>query len=126
VLSAVILVALALAFALMGIGALVSPTVVTRQFGIPALTPEGRSEVRAVYGGFGLPSLARSSMPSSTPTCAKALPSRSRLRSLAWQPVDSSLPPSTGPCRRWPRSTSSSRLSEAGSSLSLVRHHRTE
>jgi len=54
VLSAVILVALALAFALMGIGALVSPTVVTRQFGIPALTPDGRSEVRAVYGGFGL------------------------------------------------------------------------
>ncbi|TEX51728.1 MAG: hypothetical protein B7C55_04095 [Actinomycetales bacterium mxb001] len=38
----------------MGIGALVRPTVVTRQFGIPALTPEGRSEVRAVYGGFGL------------------------------------------------------------------------
>ena len=52
--SSVILVALALAFALMGIGALVSPTVVTRQFGIPSLTPEGRSEVRAVYGGFGL------------------------------------------------------------------------
>ena len=53
-LSVVILIALALAFALMGIGALVSPTVVTRQFGIPALTPDGRSEVRAVYGGFGL------------------------------------------------------------------------
>jgi len=46
--------AVAVAFALMGIGALVRPTVVTRQFGIPALTPEGRSEVRAVYGGFGL------------------------------------------------------------------------
>ena len=53
-LSDVILIALAVAFALMGIGALVSPSVVTRQFGIPALTPEGRSEVRAVYGGFGL------------------------------------------------------------------------
>ena len=53
-LSDVTLIALAVAFALMGIGALVSPTVVTRQFGIPALTPEGRSEVRAVYGGFGL------------------------------------------------------------------------
>ena len=49
-----ILGAVAVAFALMGIGALVRPTVVTRQFGIPALTPEGRSEVRAVYGGFGL------------------------------------------------------------------------
>ena len=52
--SSVILIALAPAFALMGIGALVSPTVVTRQFGIPSLTPDGRSEVRAVYGGFGL------------------------------------------------------------------------
>lgn len=52
--SSIILIALALAFALMGIGALASPTVVTRQFGIPSLTPEGRSEVRAVYGGFGL------------------------------------------------------------------------
>ena len=49
-----ILGAVAVAFALMGIGALVRPTVVTRQFGIPELTPEGRSEVRAVYGGFGL------------------------------------------------------------------------
>lgn len=54
VLSTVILGVVAVAFALMGIGALVRPTVVTRQFGIPALTPEGRSEVRAVYGGFGL------------------------------------------------------------------------
>ena len=53
-LSEIILIALAVAFALMGIGALVSPTVVTRQFGIAVLTPEGRSEVRAVYGGFGL------------------------------------------------------------------------
>lgn len=53
-LPTLILAALALAFALMGIGALVSPTVVTRQFGIPSLTPDGRSEVRAVYGGFGL------------------------------------------------------------------------
>ena len=53
-LAPVILGAVAVAFALMGIGALGRPTVVTRQFGIPALTPEGRSEVRAVYGGFGL------------------------------------------------------------------------
>lgn len=53
-LAPVILGAVAVAFALMGIGALVRPTVVTRQFGIPALTAEGRSEVRAVYGGFGL------------------------------------------------------------------------
>jgi len=53
-LPTLILAALALAFALMGIGALVSPAVVTRQFGIATLTPDGRSEVRAVYGGFGL------------------------------------------------------------------------
>ncbi|MGI9197688.1 MAG: DUF4345 domain-containing protein [Candidatus Nanopelagicales bacterium] len=53
-LASFILAALATAFALMGIGALVSPTVVTRQFGIPTLTSDGRSEVRAVYGGFGL------------------------------------------------------------------------
>ena len=57
-LAPVILGAVAVAFALMGIGALVRPTVVTRQFGIPALTPEGRSEVRAVYGGFGLAAAA--------------------------------------------------------------------
>ena len=41
-------------FVAMGLGALVRPTLVTAQFGIPDLTPAGRSEVRAVYGGFGL------------------------------------------------------------------------
>ena len=46
--NSVILVALALSFALMGIGALTSPTVVTRQFGIPVLSSEGRSEVREI------------------------------------------------------------------------------
>lgn len=44
----------ALAFALMGIGALANPLLVTRQFGIRELTPAGRNEIRAVYGGFGL------------------------------------------------------------------------
>lgn len=44
----------ALGFALMGVGALAAPTLVTRQFGIPALGVDGRNEVRAVYGGFGL------------------------------------------------------------------------
>ena len=47
-------VALALAFALMGIAALAKPTLVTRQFGIRGLEAAGRSEIRAVYGGFGL------------------------------------------------------------------------
>jgi hypothetical protein len=41
-------------FALMGVGALAAPTLVTRQFGIADLDRDGRNEVRAVYGGFGL------------------------------------------------------------------------
>jgi hypothetical protein len=41
-------------FALMGLVALVSPLQVTRQFDVLALSAAGRSEVRAVYGGFGL------------------------------------------------------------------------
>ena len=49
-----ILIVVALAFTVMGVGALVAPTLVTRQFGIPDLTDAGRSEVRAVYGGFGV------------------------------------------------------------------------
>ncbi len=43
-----------LGFVVMGIGALVSPQRVSRQFDIPTLTAAGRNEVRAVYGGFGL------------------------------------------------------------------------
>lgn len=43
---------LAAAFAFMGFCALVSPEIVISQFGIPALSPAGRSEVRAVHGGF--------------------------------------------------------------------------
>ena len=43
-----------LAFALMGVGALASPLLVSRQFDISTLTAAGRNEVRAVYGGFGL------------------------------------------------------------------------
>ena len=44
----------ALGFGIMGFGALVRPEQVTRQFGIAALDIDGRNEVRAVYGGFGL------------------------------------------------------------------------
>ena len=44
----------ALGFGVMGFGALVRPEQVTRQFGIAALDIDGRNEVRAVYGGFGL------------------------------------------------------------------------
>jgi len=38
----------------MGVGAIIKPAVVTAQFGILELTPAGRNEVRAVYGGFGV------------------------------------------------------------------------
>ena len=41
-------------FAVMGVGAIAKPVFVTAQFGILELTPAGRSEVRAVYGGFGI------------------------------------------------------------------------
>jgi hypothetical protein len=50
----IIIVLAACGFALMGIGAIVKPNVVTQQFGIPQLSVAGRSEVRGVYGGFGL------------------------------------------------------------------------
>jgi hypothetical protein len=38
----------------MGVVALVRPERVTSLFGTPSLTVDGRSEVRAVYGGFGV------------------------------------------------------------------------
>lgn len=41
-------------FALMGLGALARPRLVLDQFGVDTATVEGRNEVRAVYGGFGL------------------------------------------------------------------------
>jgi hypothetical protein len=51
--DAVVLV-VAAGFALMGLGALVRPRMVLEQFGVAVETPEGRNEVRAVYGGFGI------------------------------------------------------------------------
>lgn len=38
----------------MGVGAIAKPAFVTTQFGILELTPAGCSEMRAVYGGFGI------------------------------------------------------------------------
>jgi len=38
----------------MGFGAIAEPAFVMAQFGILELTPAGRNEVRAVYGGFGI------------------------------------------------------------------------
>lgn len=44
----------ALAFAGMGVCGLAAPHRITGQFDIPRLSANGRNEVRAVYGGFGL------------------------------------------------------------------------
>ena len=41
-------------FTFMGLIAVAAPERVTRQFGIPNLDIDGRNEVRAVYGGFGI------------------------------------------------------------------------
>jgi hypothetical protein len=38
----------------MGLLALASPESISRTFEMPTLTPAGRNEIRAVYGGFGL------------------------------------------------------------------------
>ncbi|MFL6023340.1 MAG: DUF4345 family protein [Marmoricola sp.] len=44
----------AVGFAGMGLAALVRPAFIWAPFGVEPTTPESRSEVRAVYGGFGL------------------------------------------------------------------------
>jgi hypothetical protein len=44
----------AVAFAAMGLMALARPESIVAYFGTPGLTRDGRNEVRAVYGGFGL------------------------------------------------------------------------
>ena len=51
--DAVVLV-VAAGFGLMGLGALARPRAILEQFGVAVETAEGRNEVRAVYGGFGL------------------------------------------------------------------------
>jgi len=49
-----VLIAVAILFGLMGLGALARPALVLAQFGVSVDTGPGRTEVRAVYGGFGL------------------------------------------------------------------------
>jgi len=44
----------AVGFAAMGLAALIRPADVLAQFGVSVETADGRNEVRAVYGGFGL------------------------------------------------------------------------
>ena len=46
--------AVAAGFAAMGLAALARPREVLAQFGVATDTVEGRNEVRAVYGGFGI------------------------------------------------------------------------
>ncbi|WP_328389123.1 DUF4345 domain-containing protein [Nocardia sp. NBC_00416] len=50
----VVLIVAGMLFAGMGLFALVAPARLTEPFAIPVTTAAGRSEVRAVYGGFGL------------------------------------------------------------------------
>jgi hypothetical protein len=49
-----LVVGVALFFLWMGIGALAAPERVLALFGVAVETADGRSEVRAVYGGFGV------------------------------------------------------------------------
>lgn len=46
--------AVAAFFAGMGLAALIKPAFIWAPFGVAPTTPAARSEVRAVYGGFGL------------------------------------------------------------------------
>lgn len=50
----VVMIITGVAFAVMGAAAMVRPALVPAQFGAGAETAEIRTEVRAVYGGFGL------------------------------------------------------------------------
>jgi hypothetical protein len=52
--SDVLILVVAAGFAAMGLAALVRPADVLAQFGVAVETADGRNEVRAVYGGFGL------------------------------------------------------------------------
>ncbi len=45
---------IAVLLAAMGIAALVAPARILATFGVPVTTVDGRNEVRAVYGGYGI------------------------------------------------------------------------
>lgn len=53
-LALVLVAAVAAFFFMMGAVALARPEQIVAYFGTPALTRDGRNEVRAVYGGFGV------------------------------------------------------------------------
>lgn len=50
----VVVVVVAVFFLGMGVYGLVAPAALIRPFGLGADTPDARTEVRAVYGGFGI------------------------------------------------------------------------
>ncbi len=52
--SDVAILVVAVGFAAMGLVALLRPSEILAQFGVVVETPDGRNEVSAVYGGFGL------------------------------------------------------------------------
>lgn len=52
--AVVMIFAVAVFFFCMGVFALAAPAALVRPFRIPADAPESRSEIRAVYGGFGI------------------------------------------------------------------------
>jgi hypothetical protein len=52
--TTILLSAVAVFFLAMGVYALLAPAALARPFRITIDTPEARSEIRAVYGGFGI------------------------------------------------------------------------
>ncbi len=60
-------------FAGMGLLALALPEQISGTFGASSLTPEGRNEVRAVYGGFGLAIAAILAAAPSTPALGRGI-----------------------------------------------------
>ena len=103
----------------MGVYALVVPAAILAPFGVPVESPDGRAEVRAVYGGFGIAVAALLGVAAAgggDARRASSSPSVSRWpgwRSGAWRPVRSSGPRasirsgSTSGSRSWgpPRSS---------------------
>jgi len=63
----------AIFFAGMGLLALAAPERITVTFGTLTLTPAGRNEVRAVYGGFGLAMAAMILAASRDPVLARGI-----------------------------------------------------
>ncbi|MBK1783307.1 DUF4345 family protein [Prauserella cavernicola] len=52
--ATIVIAAVGVFFLGMGVYALAAPAALARPFGLAATAPESRSEVRAVYGGFGV------------------------------------------------------------------------